>query len=171
VLETATGSLTSSLMHSIGYATPSGFAYKYAGDFTIGDRLLPPASPSEKIVEVRTEIKNGIYAPYTASGNFFVGDGERFYLAHAFANLDNPDTWVTPFNTVLGLATYFNKDVSVIPKSSSMYIHPIAYYLKSIFGGVVMDQVPESMKAEFMKSHADAHKNPVRRGISSSNNR
>lgn len=154
VLETTNGTITSSTMHSIGYydQVTDTVSYKYTGDFVVGDVLVSPDNVHHNIINIARKMKTGLYAPYTDTGNFFVGDGTNYFLAHSFANVQNPDAMVLVFNMVLSMAGWFRPDVNQISNNSVSYIHPVGFYLKNYFGDMVMDQVPIDNKNSFMEA-------------------
>lgn len=80
-------------MHNIALQDGS---YAFAKD--VADQYL---YNGQKVVKVEEVVGEGIYAPMTEAGNFYVKVGkDQKTLAHCFANIRNPEFYKPFFLTI-----------------------------------------------------------------------
>lgn len=108
-------SLTLSAYHNI--LTDNG--YLFAKDLKVGDVIHTNADVSSFVTNITTVTKLGLYAPYTACGDFYVGDRYESFRVHAFAHIQYPQLYNPIFRS---LAIFYTAE----QPTETEYIHPLA---------------------------------------------
>lgn len=131
------GTLVASPRHSVA---TSKMSYEFASELQEGSTLL--ASNGVMIVNSVSDTKaRGLYAPLTATSNFFVGGPEMktTVLAHSFAELRYPRRYEGLIQYLLSVTEFFSPSVHEITDGD--YIHPVFVVLMKIFPWLMEPQV------------------------------
>jgi len=82
-------------------------------------------------------VGHGLYAPLTATSNFYVGSPElkTSVLASSFAEVRHPERYAYALQRIMDVAEYF--DPSIHEVHSSSYLHPVARVLMTMFPGII----------------------------------
>jgi hypothetical protein len=140
VVQTRDGTLTVSPSHNVGFSSPSDITmFSHAVDLSVDDNLIGFTYSSSTlettdveehpIVDIIKTTKMGLYAPYTRLHNYFVSDdGVHFYLAHAYAVVENP----VAYEYVVGRTFDMLSSFVQVDETQNMFLNPIAKALHSV---------------------------------------
>jgi hypothetical protein len=127
-VKSSTGTLITSNRHSL--AVQDGHAYKFAGDLEAGKDALLTSNGTGALVEKVYDVHaTGLFAPLTATSNYFVGGpGETpAVLAHSFAQLQDPRRFEVAFHGSLSAAEFFWPSINEVDHTNNApYVHPVA---------------------------------------------
>eukprot|EP00747_Dinoflagellata_sp_TGD_P152278 gnl/TRDRNA2_/TRDRNA2_177285_c7_seq20.p1 gnl/TRDRNA2_/TRDRNA2_177285_c7~~gnl/TRDRNA2_/TRDRNA2_177285_c7_seq20.p1 ORF type:complete len:224 (-),score=39.75 gnl/TRDRNA2_/TRDRNA2_177285_c7_seq20:406-1044(-) len=129
-LHTSTGGIVMSPGHNVAVGSPDNNVF--ARDASVGNSLLTPNGIA--LVTSRSNVTGmGIYAPWTATANLYVGMGEEVFLAHALANVPSRfENLLNPMFSILKLVVPSVHDLD--QDSHSSYMHPVVVLFWSIVG-------------------------------------
>eukprot|EP00747_Dinoflagellata_sp_TGD_P139595 gnl/TRDRNA2_/TRDRNA2_175913_c0_seq1.p1 gnl/TRDRNA2_/TRDRNA2_175913_c0~~gnl/TRDRNA2_/TRDRNA2_175913_c0_seq1.p1 ORF type:complete len:467 (+),score=26.66 gnl/TRDRNA2_/TRDRNA2_175913_c0_seq1:65-1465(+) len=129
-LHTRSGSIVMSPGHNIAVGNPDN--YVFARDARVGDTLLTPNSKAS--VTSRSQVKaKGIYAPWTATSNLYVGMGEDFFLAHGLANV--PSRFTSILNPLFSMLESIFPFIHDLDETFDLhYMHPVVSVFWAIVG-------------------------------------
>ncbi len=134
-LHTDLGYVTLSQYHNIAINNTGN--YVFAQDIRVNDTLV--TSDGRRLVHhISYDMDDGLYAPYTTCGSFYVGNSRYglFYEVHAFAHVRNPSSYNSIFTPILRAAEFVDADINNV--TSEIYVHPLAEKLEWLFGDLLM---------------------------------
>jgi len=134
-VETNDGTLTSSFTHNIATINDMrDIIYKHANDIQHDELLIGLNNSyiySSKVINVYHSKRQGMYAPFTQLGNYFVSDdGNAFYLAHSFAYITDPLKYEYIVHNIFSTFEYINPYINDLD-DDNIYINPIAKFMHS----------------------------------------
>jgi len=102
-----------------------------------GSKLLTHDHQGMQVISLSPTVGHGLYAPLTATSNFFVGSPElnTSVLASSFAEVRHPERYAYALQRIMDVAEYF--DPSIHEVHSSSYLHPVARVLMTMFPGII----------------------------------
>ena len=165
---TEVSTITASPYHNMGTVQNDAIEYMFQSKLTSHNDLAYLTNGNteltgDNILSTTREKKIGIYAPLTLLINYFVSDdGENFYLAHSFANIEKPEQYEYYVHKVFNVAEMIYPEVNRYDEeqyASSEYRNPIAFGLKEY----ILD-IPETITGWFAKSNVQPTKFYVRGG-------
>lgn len=155
VLQTDSGNISLSAGHNIAVYDEK-IIYKMANNVSIGDIVIQANGQRAKVINISHRVSKGIYAPYTPTGNLFVGDDNVQYLSHCFSNIQEPEYYFGWFDAIIRKYEYVYEEII---DDDVEYIHPVAKTLLSLFGENVLETfsqdiefVPTEIKNTALKS-------------------
>jgi hypothetical protein len=132
-VKTNDGTLTSSFTHNIATINDAqDIIYKHIDNIKHNELLIGLNDSfiySSKVIDGYNSKKQGMYAPFTELGNYFVSDdGNAFYLAHSFACITDPLKYENIIHNIFSAFEYINPFINDLD-DDNIYINPIAKFM------------------------------------------
>lgn len=127
------GTLVASPRHNLATGSDSTLAYEFASELQEGSQLLRADGSSMAVRSVSETTARGLYAPLTATSNFFVGGPQlsTSVLAHSFAEFHNPRRYEGVLHRVMSVVEFFIPSIHDINEDTA-YMHPVARVLMKL---------------------------------------
>lgn len=132
------GTLVASPRHSLATVGSEGLTYEFASELQRGSTLMASDGAKMVVNNVAETTASGLYAPLTASSNYFVSgpNMKTNVLAHNFAELRHPRRYDGIVQRLISVVEVFAPHINSIFKDED-YIHPVFVVLMKLFPWVV----------------------------------
>lgn len=130
------GTLVASPRHSLATVAPDH--YKFASELQSGSTLIDSNGAKMVVNNVAETTASGLYAPLTASSNYFVSGAnmKTNVLAHNFAELRHPRRYDGIVQRLISVVDFFAPHINSNFKDED-YIHPVFVVLMKLFPWVM----------------------------------